>query len=56
VFDNRGRVGVGGVSRLPIRDRRDRACRVSRTVGEARGVGWATVELGKEEVGEDLRG
>jgi hypothetical protein len=56
MFDNRGCVRVGGVTRLPIGERRDRACRVSKTVGEARGVGWAAVKLEKEEVGEDLRG
>jgi hypothetical protein len=56
VFDDHGRVRVVGVSRLPVRGRRDRACRISETVGKAGRIGWAAVKLGKEKVGKDLRG
>jgi hypothetical protein len=55
VFDNHGRVRIISVSLFPVSGRRDRVCRVSKTVGEAWGVGWAAVELWEEKVGEYLR-
>jgi hypothetical protein len=56
VFDNHGRVRIVSVRFFPVSGRRDRACRVSKTVGEAWGVGWVAVELWEEKVGEYLGG
>lgn len=55
-MDNYRRVGVVGVCFVPVREGRDWASRVSKTVGEAGGVGGTAVKLWEEEVGEDLRG